>query len=289
MRVRVVERKLLRDILIEEWADTRRRTYVEGEQAFVPVKDEYPCERIIPDRSPYKGRGFQMIGDIAVLHGKKPVPDEIDRIIRWRRPRGVIWIKSLRGAERIPDAELLAGSVGETVHMEQGITFHLDPCRVMFAQGNREEKVRMQRLTTPGERVADMFAGIGYFTIPVAMKGAYVHAMEINPVAYSYLQQNIRANGVEYRVAATYGDCADLLSGTYDRIVMGHLEAVRYLPVALEHIRPGSLIHVHTIGNMPPVIDPIIGDAGYKAEISARKVKKYRPYIWHWVQDVRCR
>jgi tRNA wybutosine-synthesizing protein 2 len=289
MRVRVVERKLLGDTLIEEWADTRRRTYVEGERAFVPVKDEYPCERVIPDRSPYKGRGFQMIGDIAVLHGKKPVPDEIDRIIKWRHPRGVIWIKSFHGAERIPDAELLAGSVGETVHVEQGITFHLNPCKVMFAQGNREEKVRMQRLTTPGERVADMFAGIGYFTIPIAIKGAYVHAMEINPVAYRYLEQNIPANRVESRVTSSYGNCTDLLSGIYDRIVMGHFEAFRYLPVALEHIRPGSVIHVHTTGNLPPHIDPIICEAGYEAEISMRKVKKYGPGIWHWVQDVRCR
>lgn len=289
MRVREVERKVLGDILIEDWVDTSRRPFVDGERAFVPVRADCPCEQVIPARRPYGGRGFQMIGDIAVLHGKKPIPEEVDQIIRWRHPRGVVWIKAFRGAERIPEVELLAGTAGETVHVEQGVTFHLDPCRVMFAQGNREEKVRMQHLTTYGERIADMFAGIGYFSIPVALKGAYVHAMEINPVACAYLEQNIRVNRVESFVTVSCGDCACLLSGIYDRIVMGHFEAVRFLPVALEHVRTGSVIHVHSTGNQPPDIDPIISEAGNRREISVRKVKKYRPGTWHWVQDVICR
>jgi len=75
------------------------------------------------------------------------------------------------------------GSAGEVRHREQGCTFILDPTRVMFAQGNRVEKARIAALVRPGERIADMFAGIGYFTIPAARSGARIHAMEINPVA----------------------------------------------------------------------------------------------------------
>jgi tRNA wybutosine-synthesizing protein 2 len=190
---------------------------------------------------------------------------------------------------RIPDGELLIGSAGETCHREQGITYYLDPLRVMFAQGNREEKVRMQRLTVLGQRVADMFAGIGYFSIPIAMRGASVHAMEINPAACTYLERNIRVNGVEPRVSVSCGDCRTLLSGLYDRVVMGHFEASGFLSVALSHVQPGSRLHVHSAGTAPPEIRSTIIDAGFRAVIEPRKVKKYRPGAWHWVQDVTCR
>ena len=53
--------------------------------------------------------------------------------------------------------------------------------------------MRMARLVHDSpdtERVADMFAGIGYFTIPLAGSGASVHAMEINPVAFGFLHRN---------------------------------------------------------------------------------------------------
>jgi tRNA wybutosine-synthesizing protein 2 len=190
---------------------------------------------------------------------------------------------------RIPDGEVLKGSAGETCHREQGISYYLDPLRVMFAQGNREEKVRLQRLITPGERVADMFAGIGYFSIPIAIAGASVHAMEINPVACTYLERNIRKNRMESRFSVSCGDCRSLLTGLYDRVVMGHFEAPRFLSGALSYVQSGSMLHVHSTGSTPPEIQGIIEDAGFRAAIQARKVKKYRPGTWHWVQDVTCR
>ncbi len=58
-----------------------------------------------------------------------------------------------------------------------------------------------------------MFAGIGYFTIPVAGSGASVHAMEINPVAFEYLNRNIVENGLTGLVNSSLGDCRDLLTG----------------------------------------------------------------------------
>ncbi|MDD4137480.1 MAG: SAM-dependent methyltransferase, partial [Methanoregula sp.] len=89
-----------------------------------------------------------------------------------------------------PRTELLWGTAGEVRHRESGYTYILDPQNVMFSMGNRNEKTRIARLIRAGsgnERVADMFAGIGYFTIPMAGAGARVHAMEINPVAFGYL------------------------------------------------------------------------------------------------------
>ena len=130
-----------------------------------------------------------MLGDVAVIHGTRPAAHEVDAIVSFRHPRGVLWIESLTEVTRTPVTEILFGDAGVVCHRENGYTYHLDPQKVMFAQGNRLEKQRMARLIRDGPkeaRVADMFAGIGYFTVPMAGSGARVHAMEINPVAFEY-------------------------------------------------------------------------------------------------------
>jgi len=289
MRVRAVPKDKLREIASEAWIDNTRRPYAEGDIAWVPVRDDEPCEREIPQRIRYRGKGFFMMGDVAVIHGKKPGREEVEEIVGFRHPRGVLWIESLNDATRTPRTELLWGDAGEVRHHENGYTYILDPGNVMFAQGNRREKMRIAQLvraSTPGERVADMFAGIGYFTIPMAGSGACVHAMEINPVAFGYLNRNIEENGLSDRVGTSLGDCRDLLTGTYDRIVMGHFDAISMLPSALLHVHEGSTIHLHSIGTVEDTIKDLADSAGFSATIHVHKVKKYRPHAWHMVQDV---
>jgi tRNA wybutosine-synthesizing protein 2 len=230
-----------------------------------------------------------MMGDVAVIHGKKPGREEVEEIVGFRHPRGVLWIESLNDATRTPSTELLWGDAGEVRHHENGYTYILDPGNVMFAQGNRREKMRIAQLvraSTPGERVADMFAGIGYFTIPMAGSGACVHAMEVNPVAFGYLNRNIEENGLSDRVGTTLGDCRNLLTGTYDRIVMGHFDAISMLPSVLLHVHKGSIIHLHSIGMVEDTVKDRVDSAGFSATIHVHKVKKYRPHAWHMVQDV---
>ena len=183
----------------------------------------------------------------------------------------------------------LWGDAGEVRHNENGYTYFLDPGKVMFAQGNRNEKMRIAQLVRKSdadENVADMFAGIGYFTLPMAGNGASVHAMEINPVAFEYLNRNVRKNGLSRKVNSSWGDCRDLLTGTYDRIMMGHFDALSMLPSALLHVREGSIIHLHSIGTVEDQIKEQVEGAGFSASIHVHKVKKYRPHAWHVVQDV---
>jgi len=50
MRVRAVPKDKLREIGNENWIDHTRRSYIEGNIAWVPVSDENTCEREIPPR-----------------------------------------------------------------------------------------------------------------------------------------------------------------------------------------------------------------------------------------------
>jgi tRNA wybutosine-synthesizing protein 2 len=286
MRVRQVPLHDLQKIEGEDWWRRERSPYVSNGIAYVPVKDGYPADTELSPRRPYQGRGFFMIGTIAVLHGKEPTDAEILEIETWKNPTGIIWVRAYRGRERIPDIRILSGTSSEVCHRERGMSFWLDPARVMFSQGNREEKVRLMKRVRPGERVADMFAGIGYFSIPVAMAGAVVHAMEINPVAYRYLLRNIGENHLDHTVAAGCGDCRDLLSGEYDRIIMGHFDALRMLDAAFDHIRKGGTIHMHTAGSRPPAVPAQYRDACSDGG-TVRRIKKVAPHKWHYVLDMR--
>jgi len=289
MRVREVRADRLGDVSGEDWVDLTRRPYVDRETAWVPVSEGFAFDREIPERHAYTGRGYFILGDVAVVHGDRPTEKEVEGIVRFRHPRGVLWIESLAGVTRTPVTEVLWGSAGEVCHREEGYAYFLDPGRVMFAQGNRDEKMRMARLIREdpaGARVADMFAGIGYFTIPMAGSGAQVHAMEINPVACAYLERNIAANGLAGRVQVSCGDCRTHLSGIYDRVMMGHFDAVTMLPAVFSHVRTGSVIHVHSIGDVSEAIRESARGAGFSPSIQVHKVKKYRPHAWHIVQDV---
>lgn len=70
---------------------------------------------------------------------------------------------------RDSQAVLLLGEDSWVTHRENGIVYCLDVCRCMFSSGNVTEKARMGRLQCAGESVLDMFAGIGYYTLPILL------------------------------------------------------------------------------------------------------------------------
>ncbi len=49
----------------------------------------------------------------------------------------------------------------------------------------------------PGARIVDLFCGVGLFSIPLALKGRDVTAIEWSPVAFDDLGRNAKANGVK--------------------------------------------------------------------------------------------
>ena len=77
-------------------------------------------------------------------------------------------------------AALLLGQGGHVVHRENGIIFSFDITRCMFSSGNVTERMRMARIAAGGETIVDLFAGIGYFTLPLL-----VHAGKVRLVPSS--------------------------------------------------------------------------------------------------------
>ena len=247
----------------------------------------FESDSLLAPKKPYQGRGYQKIGDQIIIHGPRPDATEIKNLVEWENPKAVLWLQSINGDKRIPDVMLLYGVPGVTCINEDGIAYCIDPMKVIFSQGNRSEKRRLATQIRPKERIADMCAGIGYFTITVAKRGANVDAIEINPESYEFLLKNIKINKVANEVNPICGDSRKNLRGLYDRIIIGHFNWKDFLPSALKHTRELSIIHLHTIGESINEILYFITDSGYKARIYESKVKKYGPNVWHMAYDLR--
>ncbi|WP_255198096.1 class I SAM-dependent methyltransferase [Halorarius litoreus] len=207
----------------------------------------------------------------------------------------VLLHRGISGRQREPDVEVIAG-VGDTevVHTEHGTKYAMDLSRVMFSPGNQAERARMGEVVDADERVFDMFAGIGYFTLPMARAGAAVTAAEINPEAYRYLVENAVLNGVQERVSAFRADCRDV-DATADRVVMGYYESYQFLDAALDALVSGGTLHLHETTPDPELWDRPVGrietaaaDHGRTAEILDRRVvKTHAPGVKHVVVDAR--
>jgi len=73
------------------------------------------------------------------------------------------------------------------------------------------------------EKVLDMFSGIGQLCIPMAVHAhpQSICAIELNSVAFGYLQQNITLNNVDGIVRPILGNCADVTpKEQFDRVLM---------------------------------------------------------------------
>ncbi|GGM59076.1 tRNA wybutosine-synthesizing protein 2 [Halarchaeum rubridurum] len=136
--------------------------------------------------------------------------------------------EGVHGEAREPAVSVVAGSGDtETIHTEHGTKYALDLAEVMFAPGNQAERARMGEVVREHERVLDMFAGVGYFALPMARAGAHVVAVERNPTAFRYLAENAQLNGVAERVECVLGDCRDYeATEAFDRVVMGYYDSL---------------------------------------------------------------
>ena len=287
MNVRTCRKSEIAQHLEEDWVDKTRRVFVEGDIAYIPVREGFPFDEVLAERTPYVGRGYQKMGDTILIHGDAPDDAALAELLAFEHPSCVLHSTGQTGVMRIPEIRVLYGTPHEVTFREAGISYTLDPSRVMFSQGNRGEKLRIRSLVQPGEKIADMFAGIGYFTLSAALAGGTVHAMEINPESFAFLEKNIAANYLGRKVTAECGDCREKLRGTYDRILMGHFDAIDFLPHALAHAKAGTILHVHGVGERQSEVEDAVSSAGFRYTISEYKVKKYASRTWHCVWDVK--
>ncbi|MGC8645470.1 MAG: class I SAM-dependent methyltransferase [Thermoplasmata archaeon] len=200
-------------------------------------------------------------------------------------------ILSIEGETRVPSTRLISGIRSDVTHFEEGVIYRFDPSRIMFSKGNKRERHRLLDMVSSEETVLDMFAGIGYFSIPLSKKAREVFACEINPVAFHYLLVNKRLNGSE-NLRPMLGDSSLIRKSAFaDRIVMGHFSSISYLPKALEYLKPRGFIHLHALvprGGEEKISSKLLKLRGVN-DLTYLKVKGYSPRLNHIVFDLSVR
>ncbi len=245
-------------------------------------------------------RRYKILGDIILIK----IPDELEQfkhligeeLLKLHPRCKAVWRdKGKEGMLRKPNVELIAGQGSVTIHRENGCLFKLDVTKVMFSPGNQGERMRMARIVEPGEVVVDMFAGIGYFSIPIAVhsKPKRIYSIEINPDSYEFLLENIELNDVSC-IVPILGDSKHVTpEGVADRVIMGHIFCHEFLPVAIRALKEdGGIIHYHESVPEAVINRPIervkkaCEKLGKKVKIlNFRKVKNYSPGVLHVVVD----
>jgi len=237
---------------------------------------------------------FDVIGDLCVIKLKDELMSydkDIGSAIVRSHPsiNGVFREAGVHGKFRIRSIENIAGVTRTTtVHREYGVQFKIDIAKAYFSPrlaGERHRiaeniRTRAQRDTTD-ERVLDMFAGIGPYSIHIARScpDIPISAIDLNPDAIEMLKENMKLNRVT-NIKPIVADANHIVSMFEDmppftRMIMNlpH-RSLDFLSAAGKLIRKGT-IHIYTI-NPSSELQNYQDKIQNELEMSGRTVDKLR-------------
>jgi tRNA (guanine37-N1)-methyltransferase len=245
---------------------------------------------------------YELIGDIAIIdQHEENVPDIAKVLLQHKNIKTVFKaISAVSGEYRTRELLFVAGEKKrETIYKENGCRYLLDVSSVYFTPRLSTERMRIAGQVTDGEKVVDMFAGIGPFSILIAKRfpGAHVIAIDKNPVAIKYLRENARLNKIN-NIEIKEGDSREEVAGISDadHVIMNlpH-SAMEFIEAALGIIKRGGIIHFYAISHEDDLFDGIFKKieeharrAGFKIiSLDQKIVRPYAPYLYNVCIDFR--
>ncbi len=197
----------------------------------------------------------------------------------------------IHGDKRTPSIKLLYGNGKDTEITENGIKYIINLQNLMFSPGNLNTRSRMGKLNINGKTVIDMFAGIGYFLLPL-LKYSNVkkcYACDINSLSLEYLRKNIVKNKIGSNIDIFSGDCRNVIPYIgADYIIMGNFKSINYLTAALVRSHKFTVISMHYLSDESEIyekIKSIITKARHLGYILGNiyncRVKTVAPYYVH--------
>jgi len=203
---------------------------------------------------------FDIVGDIAII--RLPKASSVNTqtiagaIMRAHRKVKTVLLQAspVAGDLRLRSMIYVTGEKKtNTIHREFCCLFAVDVAKCYFSPRLSYERMRIAKLTKPGETVVNMFAGVGCFSIIMAKYSntAKVFSIDVNPVAIKFMKENIRLNRVYDKVNPLCGDSKEIVNSRLqqvaDRVLMPLPEkALNYLPCAVSTLKnSGGWIHYY--------------------------------------------
>lgn len=200
-----------------------------------------------PDRMPQIEVAVGGARTVLLLrHLETLTPDDLDRLRRFGDAHGIIWYLQPHGLESVTllhpaDAALLSYALPD---FDLELEFHPTEFTQVNHGVNRMLVRRAMALLkpVPGERIADLFCGLGNFTLPIARLGAKVLGVEGSAALVGRARENAGRNRLaalcEFAVANLFEATAESLAalGQIDKMLIdppreGAIAVVKALPV----------------------------------------------------------
>jgi len=256
-------------------------------------------------------RGFQTIGRVIIiklnpllLEKKILIAKKYMELLPSTRS---VYLNTgkIKGKYRTPEnVVFLVGEDNPIVeHKEHGVIYRFDFTKIMFSMGNLNERKFLATLVKENEVIVDMFAGIGYFSLPIARhsKPKIIYCIELNLESFKFLTENIKINHLDDIIVPINGDSKSEViklskSGVRaDRVIMGVFPAPKdFIKEALTLIKEsGTTFHYEGVATKENYLSlfnefkVIAETSNYKCELlSKRFVKSYGPHLYHIVVDI---
>ena len=265
---------------------------------------------VSPDILSRLPKSFDVVGDIAILELDSELAAYqtiiAEAIMEVHPNVRSVFAKSgeVSGAERIRPLRYIAGeNRTRTIHKEYGCLFEVDLSKAFFSPRLSTEHQRVAQVVEKGERVVDMFAGVGPFSILIAKRlgDVRVEAIDANPQAVELLQENVRANKVESKVHAHLGDARKVirkgLTQGASRVIMNHPSGSKdFIKEACDALQSsGGVIHYYTFAgenweaDSRHEVEHEVQASGYVAErvLGIHRVREVAPMRWQVAVDLK--
>lgn len=282
---------------------TTKRTPFQQIQQVIRDQEIIPLKLIslLPKR-------WKRVGEVGILNLSP-------ELLPWKREIGEKYLEFLPELKTIthkvgitttttrhPDIEVLAGDTNTvTLHKELGCKFWIDALNLTFSNGNHAERQWMIKNCQKPEHIIDMFACVGNLSLPIAVHNPAVKiiGIEINPMAFKFLEKNVQENQVEKQYQAVLGDNREITPKDWaDRVIMGYFtsdKAQFRSALASLHQGRGGIIHAHGLSssrkptNWQPQLQAVITESFPHFIIKSshkRKIKTVAAGINHYVNDL---
>jgi tRNA (guanine37-N1)-methyltransferase len=274
------------------WGELAARDFVRRRAStgteFRDLLDWPPQEReLVP-------RAFDVVGDIvlvrlpAELEARRfEVGDALLRFVPGSRLVGLD--RGVEGAERLRRVEPIAGAGGwRTRHRENRIELDVDVERAYFSPRLAGEHARVAAEVRSGERVYDLFCGVGPFAVTIARDGraSDVVAVDANPAAIELLEATLlRCRfATPVRPVTSTVEAFAASAPPVERVVMNlPREGIKYAPLVAPLVAPGGTLHYYEIvprdevAGRGPVVERALAPLGPFVVGPARVVHPYSP------------
>jgi tRNA (guanine37-N1)-methyltransferase len=235
-------------------------------------------------------QAFDIIGDVVVIDIQpklRPYQTIIgDAIMQTQKNVTTVLAKAsdISGVFRVRDYDYIAGEhKTQTIHREFGCQYHVDIAKAYFSPRLSHEHERVAVQVKDSETVADLFAGVGPFSVLIGKRNptVKVYAIDLNPDAFELLKVNVRVNKVENHVFPILADAREIaatkLKGTADRVIMNLPEtAIDFVDAACNVIKPeGGVAHFYGFIRLPDSIENLKQGLSELVKKNGRQVEAY--------------